>query len=289
MSAETAMSEKPDDNDAYCARIGYSGPREPALTVLQALVAQHLAAIPFENFDVLLKQPIQLDLPSLYAKLVGKRRGGYCFEHNLLLLDVLRRMGFSAVGLAARVQWGRPAGTIGPRTHMLLRVDLAEGSYVADVGFGGPTPTAPLALQAGSEQATPLGSFRLIAIGGEFDLEARLGKAWASLYRLSPHEQMAVDYEVANWFTSTHPNSLFVNHLIAARPDPAARYTLFNNKFTIHNTDGTTERHILGGDHELGEVLARHFGIASVGAEDIAAIAATAEAQAAHPSPFDAG
>jgi N-hydroxyarylamine O-acetyltransferase len=278
-----------DDIDAYCARIGYSGSREATLAVLQTLVAKHAAAIPFENLDVLLRRPIRLDLPSLYTKLVGKRRGGYCFEHNLLLLDVLRRIGFSAVGLAARVQWGRPAGTIGPRTHMLLRVDLAEGPYLADVGFGGPTPTAPLALRAGSEQATPHGSFRLVAAGGEFDLETRLGDAWASLYRFSPQEQMAVDYGVANWFTSTHPNSLFVNHLIAARSDPVARYTLFNNKFTVRNRDGTTERRTLNDVPEFGEVVARDFGIASIGADDIAAIAAIAKAQAVHPNPFDGG
>ena len=283
------MSDKPDDIGAYCARIGYSGPREATLAVLQTPVARHSAAIPFENLDVLLKRPIQLDLPSLYAKLVGKRRGGYCFEHNLLLLDVLRRIGFNVVGLAARVQWGRPAGTIGPRTHMLLRVDLAEGPYLADVGFGGPTPTAPLALRAGNEQATPHGSFRLVAAGGEFDLEAKLGEQWTSLYRFSPQEQMAVDYEVANWFTSTHPNSLFVNHLIAARSDGVARYTLFNNKFTVRNRDGTTERRTLSDVAEFGEVLARHFGITSIGADDTAAVAAIAKAQAAHPSPFDGG
>jgi N-hydroxyarylamine O-acetyltransferase len=283
------MSDKPDDIDAYCTQIGYSGPREATLAVVQTLVARHSAAIPFENLDVLLKRPIRLDLPSLYAKLVGKRRGGYCFEHNLLLLDVLRRIRFSAVGLAARVQWGRPAGTIGPRAHMLLRVDLAEGPYLADVGFGGPAPTAPLALQTGNEQATPHGSFRLVAAGGEFDLEARLGEQWASLYRFSPQEQMAVDYEVANWFTSTHPNSLFVNHLIAARLDPMARYTLFNNKFTVRNRGGTTERRTLDDVAGFGEVLARHFGIASIGAGDFAAIAAIAKAQAAHPSPFDGG
>lgn len=256
---------------------------------MRTLVARHSATIPFENLDVLLKRPIRLDRPSLYAKLVGKRRGGYCFEQNLLLLDVLRRIGLSAVGLAARAQWGRPAGTIGPRTHMLLRVDLAEGPYLADVGFGGPTPTAPLAFQIGNEQATPHGSFRLVAAGGEFDLEARLGEGWASLYRFSPQEQMAVDYEVANWFTSTHPNSLFVNHLIAARSGPVARYILFNNKFTVRNRDGTTERRTLNDVSKFGEVLARDFGIAPIGADDIAAVAAIAKAQAAHPNPFDDG
>ena len=72
-------------------------------------------------------------------------------------------------------------------------------------------------------------------LAANLDLEARLGEGWASLYRFSPQEQMAVDYEVANWFTSTHPNSLFVNHLIAARSGPVARYILFNNKFTVRS------------------------------------------------------
>ncbi len=276
-----------DDIDAYCARIGYPGAREPTIAVLRAIVLAHAVAIPFENFDVLLKRPIRLDPPSVYAKLVAGGRGGYCFEHNLLLLDILRRLGFRADGLAARVQWGRPPGTIGPRTHMLLRVDLPEGPHIADVGFGGLTPTAPLALAAGHEQATPHEKFRLVAIGDEFGLEARLGEGWSSLYRFSPQEQLAVDYEVANWFTSTHPEFLFVNHLIAARPDAGRRCALFNNRLTIRSRDGVSERRVVRNAAQLGEVLARHFGIALRGPADLAAIAALAEAQAAHPSPFD--
>ncbi len=282
------MTAAPDDIDAYCARIGYTGAREPRLAVLQALVAAHTAAIPFENLDVLLKRPIRLDLPSLYAKLVHARRGGYCFEHNLLLLDVLTRFGFRATGLAARVQWGRAPESVGPRTHMLLRVDLAEGPHLADVGFGGLTPTAPLALAPGPEQATPHESFRLVAAAGEFDLEARLGGNWASLYRFSLQPQLPVDYEVANWFTSTHPQSLFVNHLIASRAATGRRHALFNNRLTVRGRDGGSERRLLRDAATLRGVLERDFGIA-MPTPDIAAIAAIAEANAAHPSPFDSG
>ena len=131
------MSVNPEsDIDGYCARIGYAGPRERTPAVLRAIVAGHTAAIPFENLDVLAKRPIRLDLPALREKLVHQRRGGYCYEHNLLLLDVLLALGFRAGGLAARVHRSRPPGVIPPRAHMLLRVDLGEGSYLVDVGFG---------------------------------------------------------------------------------------------------------------------------------------------------------
>jgi N-hydroxyarylamine O-acetyltransferase len=277
------------DIDAYCTRIGYGGPREPSLAVLQALVAAHTAAIAFENLDVLLKRPIRLDQPSLYAKLVHGRRGGYCFEHNLLLLDVLTHYGFHAAGLAARVQWGRPPGTVGSRTHMLLRVDLTDGPYLADVGFGGLTPTAPLALAAGLEQETPHETFRLVEIDGELGLEARLGGSWASLYRFSLQPQLAVDYEVANWFTSTYPISLFLNQLIASRALPGYRVALFNTRFTLRRRNGTSDRRVLQGASELAAALDRDFGISPLPAAELEAIAALAETNAAQPSPFDTG
>lgn len=283
------MSAQPGDVGAYCARIGYAGPREPTLAVLRAIIAGHTAAIPFENLDVLAKRPIRLDAPSLYGKLLHRRRGGYCFEHNLLLLGVLHDLGFRADGLAARVRWGRPLGTIGPRTHMLLRVELAEGTYIADVGFGGLTPTAPLALATGTQQTTPHETFRLVAADGEFDLEAWIGRAWSSLYRFSLQEQAPVDYQVANWFTSTHPDSLFVRHLIAALPGAGCRYTLFNDKFTIRHLDGRVERRTLEGAAIFGEVLTRYFGITPADPADLRAAAALADQRAAHPDPFETG
>jgi N-hydroxyarylamine O-acetyltransferase len=280
------MHSEPGDIDGYCARIGYPGPREPTLAVLRDIVAGHTATIPFENLDVLAKRPIRLDLPSLHEKLVHRSRGGYCYEHNLLLLAVLQAFGFRAGGLMARVHRSRPPGVTPPRSHMLLRVDLAEGSYIADVGFG-TVLTAPLALEAWREQTTPHEVFRLVPIDGEFDMQARFGEVWTDLYRLSLHEQLPVDYAAMNWYTSTHPDSLFVRNLIATRPGPGRRHTLFNDKFTIRHCDGEVERRTLRGAEEIGGVFARYFGITTLDPAEIAVAAGLAEERAAHPDFFD--
>ena len=106
-------------------------------------------------------------LQSIQRKLVGARRGGYCFEHNLLFRGVLDALGFRTRSLGARVVWGRTDAEMPARTHMLLLVDLEGRTYLADVGFGGVTLTAPLVLETGREQATPHEPFRLDSIGDE--------------------------------------------------------------------------------------------------------------------------
>ncbi len=132
------------DLEAYFRRIGFDGPAQPDLNTLLALHARHTAAIPFEAIDPLIGRPARLDLESLQAKLVRGRRGGYCFEHNTLFKAVLEAIGFGVTGLAGRVAWMGAGAPIGPRSHMLLLVDLAEGPYLADVGFGAHLLDAPL-------------------------------------------------------------------------------------------------------------------------------------------------
>src|SRR5258705_9177944 len=151
------------DLDAYLGRIGYSGTRAPTLETLRALHLRHALAIAFENLDPFLRRPVALDLPSLERKLVQGGRGGYCFEHNLLFKAALDALGFHAAGLAARVVWNLADGATLPRTHMLLRVTIDGEDHIADVGFGGQTPTWPLRLTTGGEQMTPHEPFRLLA------------------------------------------------------------------------------------------------------------------------------
>jgi N-hydroxyarylamine O-acetyltransferase len=276
---------------AYLARIGLSGTGEPCLATLRAIIAGHTTAIPFENIDVLRGRRIRLDTDGLWDKLIARRRGGYCFEHNLLLMDVLRELGFQVAGHAARVRWGRPEDVIAPRTHMLLSVVLPGGAYLADVGFGGLTPTGPLALDERGAQATPHENFRIVPADGEFDLEAEIGGTWQSLYRFSPQHQMRVDYEVANWFTSTHPEALFVRHLVMTRPAEEGRYTLFDDRFTIRGRGGQNERRRLAGPVELGTVLAEHFKVALDDPADLPALAEFIAVRSAAdtPDPFDGG
>ena len=261
------------DLDAYFRRIGYAGSRAPTVEVLAALQQHHLNAIPFENLDVVLKRPIRLDPESLQRKLVTDRRGGYCFESNGLLFHVLRAMGFRNTALAARVLFERPNEMpMPPRSHMLQRVDFDEGSYLVDVAFGGQTPSGLLRWEPHVEQATARESCRLVPAGDELDLQALMGE-WRLLYRIAPHPHLPVDYEQANWHVSTHPDSYFVNNLIACVPGEGCRYTLFNDTFRTRYLDGHVDERVVTSGRALVAVLENTFGIA-LSADDASKLAA---------------
>lgn len=250
------------DLDAYFSRIGFAGDRSPTLATLGAIQSHHVEAIAFENLDPLLGRPVRLDPASLEAKLVRARRGGWCFEHNLLLSHVLRALGFSVAGLAARVLWNVPEATATPRTHMLLRVQAEGEPVLVDVGFGLLTPTAPLRLVTGVAQRTPHEPFRLLAYEGAFVMQAQLRGSWQPLYAFDLQEQQQVDYELVNWYLSNHPCSRFVNGLMAARAAPGRRYTLRDNEFAVHDVNGQSERRVLADATALRCTLEDVFGLA---------------------------
>ena len=177
----------------------------------------------------------------------------------MLLRSVLIALGFQVTSLAARVLWNIPAGTITPRSHMLLRVDIDEEIYIADVGFGGLTLTAPLSLTPDIEQATPHEVFRLLALERTYIMQVYINQEWKSLYHFDLQEQQLPDYEASNWYISTHPNSLFTTTLLAARPSWDCRYALRNNQFRVHYLDGSTQRRILATGAELRAVLEGEF------------------------------
>jgi N-hydroxyarylamine O-acetyltransferase len=264
----THQKANPIDLDAYFQRIGYQGDRSPTLKTLQAIHQHHAETIAFENLNSFLKQPVLLDLASLQKKLVDSGRGGYCFEQNSLLRSVLVSLGFQVTNLAARVLWNQPEGAIRPRSHMLLRINIDGDYYIADVGFGGMTLTAPLLLTPEIEQSTPHERFRFItddANASTYTIQAELIQRdtvqqnliqkWKPLYRFDLQEQQLPDYEVSNWYVSTHPNSLFVTTLIVTRPDVDCRYALQNNQLVTHYLDGRTERRILNTATELRAAL----------------------------------
>jgi N-hydroxyarylamine O-acetyltransferase len=248
------------DLDAYFRRIGYAGAGKPNLDTLAALHLGHAQSIAFENLNPLLGWPVQLDETSLQRKLVHDGRGGYCYEQNLLFGHVLRALGFQVTGLAARVLWTYyPEDAITARSHQLLRVDLEDGPYIADVGFGGQTLTGPLRLEPELEQATPHELFRLVQAGDGFKLQSKLGAEWKALYRFDLDEVFQPDYEILNYYASTHPNSLFVNKLVVARPATDRRYALSNNQLTVHHPGGRSERRVLTTVAELRNTLESIF------------------------------
>lgn len=137
----------------YLARIGYRGAPAPTLDVLAALQAAHIAAIPFEAIDALTGAGVDIGAAAVEAKLIGRRRGGYCFEQNGLFLRALHAIGFDAEGLIGRVRWMLPDDAPPtPRSHMVVRVRIDGRAWLADVGFGAAVPPQPLAMDDESPQ-----------------------------------------------------------------------------------------------------------------------------------------
>jgi len=250
------------DLGAYLARIGYTGPREPTLDVLHALTAAHAQAIPFENLDVLLGRGIELGPDAVFDKLVRRRRGGYCFEQNGLFLEALTALGFHAVPLSARVRIDRPRDVLPPRTHLFLRVEVAGESWLTDVGVGALSLTRALRFAVDDEQATPHEPRRIVRLEGRWFHQARLGDAWSDVYEFTGEEMPPIDRELANWFTSTHPQSHFLGRLIVARAATGGRrITLQNGELKVRERDGRATVQTILSPEELLIVLAERFGL----------------------------
>jgi N-hydroxyarylamine O-acetyltransferase len=247
--------------NAYFERIGFAGSIAPSLATLEALHALHPAAIAFENLDPLMGVPIGLDLASLQRKLVVNRRGGYCLEHNSLLRAVLLELGFAVNAHAARVLWNNPEGALRPVSHMVLTVEIGGALYLADVGFGGNTTTAPLRLKSDIEQPTPHEPFRILAEGAEYRVEIQIGETWHPLYQFDLAERSDVEFEAMNEMVSA-PGGSMTTGLIASRAEAGRRLALFNDRFSIHPTGGDTETRRLTSIGEMRDVLAQAFGIA---------------------------
>ena len=240
MASMSAEMQTHFNLEAYLARIAYEGPRLVSHAVLEAVHECHLAAIPFENFDVRLGCPIHLDLESIQGKLVEGRRGGYCFEQNALLSAALQALGFEVTTLEARV------GPIDrrrerPRTHMLLQVLLEGRSWLADVGFGGGGPLRPVAMD-GTLGEQPGGDYRVVAQDAYRVLQHRWhkGQEWEEDYVFRLEPAYPIDYELANYYTSTHPESLFVQKLTLQRALASARHMLRGRLYTVRR-DGVEE------------------------------------------------
>lgn len=252
------------DLNGYFERIGYRGPTEPTLAVLREVVSAHTRAIPFENLDPLMGVPVDdLSPEPLIDKLVHRRRGGYCYEHNGLMGYVLAELGFRLRRLAGRVVWMAPPDAPTPaQTHTVLAVTFpgSDGSYLVDVGFGGQTPTSPLRLETGGTQQTAHEPYRLVDRGDGLVLQALVRDEWQSLYEFSTVSWPPIDLKVGSWFVSTHPSSHFVTGLMAATVTDDARWNLTGRILAVHR-GGRTEKTVLKDAAAVVDTLSGQFGI----------------------------
>ncbi|KPK32034.1 MAG: hypothetical protein AMJ66_07300 [Betaproteobacteria bacterium SG8_40] len=244
------------DLQAYLERIGYAGERGTGADTLGELHLAHATRIPFENLDVLFGRSISLELGDLQDKLVRQRRGGYCFEQNKLFAAALREFGFPVTALAARVR--QRQSTLLPRTHMCLLVRASGQDWVADVGFGGEGPLQPVPM-TGEPVRQFLWTYRVMEeSSGIRVLQLQRDQGWVDLYAFSLEPQEDVDFEIANYYVSTHPKSRFVHTLTVQLPAPEKRQILRDRELTTDTRNGIHSV-VIGDDAELLEVLADNF------------------------------
>jgi N-hydroxyarylamine O-acetyltransferase len=187
---------------------------------------------------------------------VFDRRGGYCFEHNSLLLAALRAIGFPVIACEARV-FGA-GDNVAPRTHMLLVVSLGHARWLSDVGFGGGTPLEPVPLDGTAVEQGGT-RYRVAERPPECVLHADEGDGWMAQYVFEGAPREAIDFDVGNWYTSTHPESPFVKKLTVQQRTATGSKVLRNLQWTVRSASGVATREIPRGD--LESLLAAEFGI----------------------------
>jgi N-hydroxyarylamine O-acetyltransferase len=246
------------DIAAYLERIKWQGSLEATLPALTDLLRAHMRAIPFENLDVLLGRGIRVDLDGVFDKLVTARRGGYCFEHSTLLAAALEHAGFTPALHSARVVMLVPRSAA-PRTHMFLSLAINGTTYVLDPGFGGHGPLVPLPLTEDRETREGPDVHRFARRDGEWSLEASIGGVMTPLWISSLEADSPIDFVVANHFTSTWPDSPFVNRLMLRALTSDGRVSVMNRDVTVLRGTAAEKRQ-LADRASLRSLLVEHFG-----------------------------
>lgn len=263
------MSSTPLDLKSYLKRIKYDGPQgvPTTLETLRSIQRCHSCAIPFENLDVLLGVPIRLGINQVEQKLIGDKRGGYCFEQNNLMFGVLRELGFEVEALSGRVRFSQARDEIPPRTHLFARVMLDGVPWLVDVGVGGLTPTAPIRMDTDEPQPTMHDTRRIVQ--GEpcnglprWFHQVQIDGEWFDIYQFTGEHMPMIDWEVSNWWTSTNPESKFRQSIMAAIADPdGSRHTLSNRVYTHRKAGETITETYIESSIELFDILSTPFGI----------------------------
>lgn len=249
------------DVDAYLERIGYKGPLVPTAETLRALHVAHMTAVPFENLSIHAREAVVLEDGALFEKIVGRRRGGFCYEDNGLFAALLRALGFQVSMLSAEV--ANSEGGFGkPFDHMTLLVTLEE-RRLADVGFGD-SFVEPLLLDERGEQVQGRHAYRITHEGEHLVMSRRDagGGEWQPQYRFTLQPYAYPDYAEMCIYHQTSPESHFTRGRVCSRATAdGGRVTLSGMRFIETDANGERHERVLADEREYAAALREHFGI----------------------------
>jgi N-hydroxyarylamine O-acetyltransferase len=243
--------------DDYLKRLDAAEAPRGSAETLRRLHRAHRETFLFENLTIQTGGRISLAVCDLERKFLDEGRGGYCFEHNTLFAAALRELGIEADTLLGRVRRGPPHRWC--RTHMVLRVPLDGEVWLADAGFGALGLLEPMPLADGATSAQGGFEYRLRRDRGLWILSARDAAADVDLYEFTDDPQTAWDVEVANHFTSTHPESIFRTSLTIQRSAGGERIILRSGTLARY-LDGRLTEEAVARDR-MGEIARREFAV----------------------------
>jgi N-hydroxyarylamine O-acetyltransferase len=243
-----------DTVSRYLDRIGAQHPGAPDAAALRELHRRHVEAVPFENLSIHLGEPIELTENALVDKILGRNRGGFCYELNGLFAALLTALGYEVSMLAAGV-FGRD-GSLSPIfDHMALLVELDE-RYLVDVGFGAHA-VYPLRRDWPEAQEEPTGTFLVVdAPGGDVDVLMNGERQ----YRAETRPRRLADFERPCWWHANSPDSHFRIVPRCSRPTEHGRVTIVGDRLyeTVH---GERTETALASEAELLTAYEKHFGM----------------------------
>ena len=244
------------DLPSYLARIGFDGEPSPDFETLKRLMRCQLFSVPFENLDVQAGKIPSLAPEAIYAKIVERRRGGYCYEVNGIFAMALEALGISYRFVAARPM---TYAVRRPKTHVAIIASIDGEEWLCDLGFGGYGIREPIDLRWLDRELTQdYDTFMLtMASGRNYLLQSFIDGEWKKLYEFNLCPQEWVDFEPANWLNATHPESIFVQGRIVVLQHPTGKSILSGERFR-YVSEGRVEEKIVSKDDIL-ELLRRNF------------------------------
>lgn len=263
--------------DRYFDRLGFSKEEAEALATrptkanLDRIVEAHLATITFDNLSQHgLPFTASVDANKNARKVLDEKRGGFCFELNGLLGELLLELGYAVKRVPAIVHSSENEFR-GRATHIILIVTVEGERYYVDVGFGEP-PIHPLKIELDAIQETPEGTIsRLIKCPDDDEavvLQWKQGEDWSPRLKWNsdhPGQELPAFHEGLEVVLGEE--SIFAEKLIVCKINRKEKVSLAGNRLKITSprfgpdSQATVEE--LGSLKEVQRVLEERFGVPS--------------------------
>ena len=240
--------------ETYLDKLAIKRSKELSLDLVEKIQTAHIGKFTFNNIDVLLNRPISIKSNDIFKKMVIENRGGYCFEHNGLMYDVLKALGFNVRIILARVIMNEEVDS--ERGHRVTLLTLNEKEYIVDVGFTAESQSYPI--EIGKNTVTK--EHRVIKEDDTYRFQMYKEDKAFTFYTYTLEHYTQSDCKVSNFYSYAHDEAVFRNVFALSRITPSVTYSLRNNEYHKICKEKTTIKE-LSSLEEFSAVLKKDFNL----------------------------